>query len=282
VTTQNGFKPDAGWVILSELEANIKSKIELVGTPLKDWDIAINRGVLTGYNEAFIIDKDKRDQLIMNCPEADEIIRPILRGRDIKRYNVQFANQWIINTHNGIKQVGIEPINSERDYPVIFEHLNNYKNLLIKRFDQGNHWSNLRNCAYIEDFDKEKIVWIELTDRPNFALDNSGFYLNNTIFFMTGKHLKYLLAFLNSRICEWYFDKIAATSGAGTRRWIKMYIDQICIPLPTEMNESRICTMVDQLNSKFSLDVYHKLEDEIYSMFELSTEEVELLVNAAL
>jgi adenine-specific DNA-methyltransferase len=269
-------------VILSEIEARIKSKIESIGTPLKNWEIQINYGIKTGFNEAFIIDRAKRDELLKNCPEADEIIRPILRGRDIKKYNAQFANQWIINTHNGIREKNISPVDVKQDYPVVYNHLSKYEDALSKRLDKGQHWSNLRNCAYLESFESEKIVWIELTDHPNFALDKSAFYLNNTIFFMTGDHLKYLLAFLNSRLCEWYFDKIAATSGAGTRRWIKMYIDQICVPFPDEKIESKITGIVDSLNETFDLKLYKSLDNEIYDIFKLSSEEIDLLINASL
>jgi adenine-specific DNA-methyltransferase len=282
VTTQKGFKPDSGWVILTPLEASIKSKIESIGTPLKDWDLEINYGIKTGFNEAFIIDADKRNELLINCPEADEIIRPILRGRDIKKYNAQFANQWIINTHNGIREKKIPPVDVKQDYPAVYDHLSKYEDALSKRLDKGQHWSNLRNCAYLGNFESEKIVWIELTDQPNFALDKSAFYLNNTIFFMTGDHLKYLLAFLNSRLCEWYFDKIAATSGAGTRRWIKMYIDQICVPFPDKEIESKITGIVDSLNESFDMKLYKSLDNEIYDIFKLSSEEIDLLINASL
>jgi hypothetical protein len=282
VTTQKGFNPDSGWVILTPLEASIKSKIESIGTPLKDWDLEINYGIKTGFNEAFIIDADKRNELLINCPEADEIIRPILRGRDIKKYNAQFANQWIINSHNGIKEKKIPPVDVKQDYPAVYDHLSKYEDVLSKRLDKGQHWSNLRNCAYLENFESEKIVWIELTDQPNFALDKSAFYLNNTIFFMTGKHLKYLLAFLNSKLCEWYFDKIAATSGAGTRRWIKMYIDQICVPFPDKEIESKITGIVDLLNESFNMKLYKSLDNEIYDIFKLSSDEIDLLINASL
>ena len=100
---------DDSWVILSPIEQSIKRKIEAVGTPLKDWDINIYRGVLTGYNEAFIISTEKREEILANCKSEDErtrtaeLIRPILRGRDIKRYGYDWANLWLINTHNGIK-----------------------------------------------------------------------------------------------------------------------------------------------------------------------------------
>ncbi|MFA7449155.1 MAG: type II restriction endonuclease, partial [Weeksellaceae bacterium] len=104
------FSNSETWNILSPIEQRIKAKIEAVGIPLKDWDINIYRGILTGYNEAFIIDGKKKDELIAEDPKSAEIIRPILRGRDIKRYNYDFADLWLINTHNGVKEKGINRI----------------------------------------------------------------------------------------------------------------------------------------------------------------------------
>jgi adenine-specific DNA-methyltransferase len=282
VTTQGGFKPDSGWVILSPLEATIKNKIEAVGTPLKDWDINIYRGILTGYNDAFIIDQKTRDTLIEASPKNDEIIRPIIRGRDIKSYTIKHENKWVIFTRRGID---IEL------FPSIKDHLLQYYEDLKPRKDNDTSgrkpgpykWYEIQdNVAYYKDFDKEKIIWIELTDKPNFALDTNGYYINNTIFFITGSKLKYLLAFLNSRLCEWYFDKIAATSGVGTRRWIKIYIDQICVPFPDEVYESRINSMVDLLNKNYDTKLIKELDTEIYNMFELSPNEIELITNASL
>jgi hypothetical protein len=120
------------WIILSPIEQRIKAKIEAVGTPLKDWDINIYRGVLTGYNEAFIISGVKKDELIKQDPKSVEIIRPILRGKDIKRYGYEFADLWLINTHNGVRQSGIEPINID-EYPAVKKHLDNYYPALVKK-----------------------------------------------------------------------------------------------------------------------------------------------------
>ena len=100
------FNGKESWVILTPIEQSIKRKIEAVGTPLKDWDIQIYRGVLTGCNEAFIISSEKRNEILSNCQSEDErkrtaeLIRPILRGRDIKQYGYDWANLWLINTHN--------------------------------------------------------------------------------------------------------------------------------------------------------------------------------------
>jgi hypothetical protein len=269
------------WVVLSAIEQTIKSKIEKRGKILKDWDINIYRGILTGYNEAFIISKATRDKLVSASSKNAEIIRPILRGRDIKSYNINFANNWLINAHNGVKSTGMARVQVE-EYPEIFEHLQQYEQTLQTRFDKGDHWTNLRNCAYAEEFEKEKIVWLELTDKPNFAIDNNGFYINNTIFFMTGNHLKYLLGFLNSRICEWYFDKIAATSGVGTRRWIKIYIDQICVPLPRLDYEQKINSLVDKMIDNPSVENRKNIEEVFFNIFNLTEAEIELIETAKL
>ena len=136
----------SSWCILNPIEQSIKNKIESIGTPLKDWDVNIYRGVLTGLNEAFIIDGAKKDELIAKDPKSAEIIRPILRGRDIQRYSYNFADKWIINTHNGSKTQKRIDIN---EYPAIKEHLDNYYDKLVKRDDQGDTPYNLRCCAYM-------------------------------------------------------------------------------------------------------------------------------------
>ena len=161
------------WVILSDIEQRIKAKIEAIGTPLKDWDIQINYGIKTGFNDAFIIDGEKRAELIAKDPKSTEIIRPILRGKDIKRYGYDFADLYLINTHNGVKEKGIKRINIE-DYPAIKAHLDSYYPQLEARADQGDTPYNLRNCAYIEDFFKQKIMYSEIVREPQFYLDNKG------------------------------------------------------------------------------------------------------------
>ena len=196
------FSNSDSWVILSPIEQSIKRKIESVGTPLKDWDMNIYRGVLTGYNEAFIISTEKRDEILANCQTEDErartaeLIRPILRGRDIKRYGYNWANLWLINTHNGIRGK-LERVHIE-DYPAIKAHLDQYWDRISKRADKGDTPYNLRNCAYLEDFSKQQIVWIELSDEPKFSYAQNVMSVN-TVFFLTGEHVLHILGLLNSK-----------------------------------------------------------------------------------
>ena len=270
---------------MSDIEKRIKEKIERVGTPLKEWDINIYRGILTGYNEAFIIDGKTKDGLIEKSPKNAEIIRPILRGRDIKRYGYEFADLWLICTFPSLN-IDIE------EYPAVKEHLLSYGYDRLKQAGENgsrkktnNKWFETQDSiSYWDDFSKQKIIWIELTDHPNFALDLDGYYINNTVFFITGKHLKYLTAFLNSKICEWYFDKICATSGVGTRRWIKMYIDQIMIPKISLEQESVIEAIMDNItdNKKISPSVEMSINSLISELFGLSANEFNHVMNAIL
>ena len=200
--TECEFCSSDSWVILSPIEQSIKRKIEAVGTPLKDWDIQINYGIKTGYNDAFIIDTAKRDEILANCQSEDErkrtaeLIRPILRGRDIKRYGYNWANLWLINTHNGIRGK-LERIHIE-DYPAVKAHLDHYWDRISKRADKGDTPYNLRNCAYLEDFSKPKIIYPNMTKYMPFVYDEANFLTNQKCFIIIGQNMAYLNAFLNS------------------------------------------------------------------------------------
>ena len=163
------FDTSDSWVILTPIEQSIKRKIEAVGVPLKDWDIQINYGIKTGFNDAFIISTEKREEILGNCAdEAErertaELIRPILRGRDIKRYGYDWAGLWLINTHNGIKGK-LERIHIE-DYPAVKAHLDQYWDKISVRADKGETPYNLRNCAYLDHFFRQKAfcqlyIWV--------------------------------------------------------------------------------------------------------------------------
>ena len=171
---------------------------------MKDWDIQINYGIKTGCNDAFIVDSVKRDEILNNCitdeerQKTAEIIRPILRGRDVRRYGYEWANLWIINIHNGIKGE-LERIHIE-DYPTIKQHLDKYWDKIKSRADQGDTAYNLRNCTYLDEFSKPKIIYPNMTKFLPFVYDISGVVTNQKCFIITGKHLGYLTAFFNSPI----------------------------------------------------------------------------------
>ena len=255
------------FTFLRENELKLKKKIEKNGIVLKDWDIIIKSGIKTGFNEAFIIDGAKKNELIAKDIKSAEIIKPLLRGRDIKQYSYEFADKWLINTHNN------PPIDIEK-YPAIKNHLDIYYDKLLKRSDKGDTPYNLRNCAYLDEFEKEKILWIELSDLGKFVLDTNNFYVEMTVFFMAGTNLKYLLALLNSKVVFWYFDLICAESGVGTNRWKKTYVDQIPIPnIPKEEQEPFILLVDTIINAKEKITKYNKYLDSLNAVDKIEIKE---------
>jgi hypothetical protein len=275
------FNSDS-WVVLSPIEQSIKAKIEAVGTPLKDWDINIYRGILTGYNEAFIINGKKKDELITEDPQSAEIIRPILRGRDIKRYGYDFSDKWLINTHNGIKEKGIKPININ-DYPTIKKHLDKYYPELEKRQDKGETPYNLRNCAYIEDFYKQKIVYPGLmriaksnsVNFPRFALDlEEHFFFGNDCYFIVSKNIEYLWLVLNSTLLGYLFRYYIYSFDETGFKIFTDYFQNIPIPAP---NEDMLNKAEQLIKNKADIDEINKW---IYSLYNFDDSEIAEIENS--
>ena len=275
------FLNSGAWVVLSSIENHIKEKILQRGTPLSDWDIQIYRGILTGYNSAFIINSTVKDALIDSDPNSADLIRPILRGRDIQRYGYSFANLWLINVHNGLKEQNIQPIDIN-DYPAIKSHLDAFYPKLAKRADKGVTPYNLRNCAYLNDLAKQKIIWGEISDKPKFAIDVDGRYTPEaTTFMMTGDHLKYLLCFLNSSLSEYFFAKIGTTTGMGTLRWKKYLIETLPVPVVDNETMNQLECIIDSMiaEPEKRANYIENINSVIYSIFDFSAEEIAFIEN---
>ena len=275
------FSSSDSWVILSPIEQSIKCKIEAVGTPLKDWDINIYRGVLTGCNEAFIISTEKRDEILANCQTEDErtrtaeLIRPILRGRDIKRYGYDNSGLYLINTHNGIR--GRIPRIKIEDYPAVKAHLDQYWDRISTRADKGDTPYNLRNCAYLEDFYKPKIIYSELTQGSAFILDeDKNLFTLQTGYIIVGNHLEWLISNLNSIFIEWAFRNFYSIAlGNKGLRWLKQYVENLPIIKPTLTQEKIIISLLKAGN-------YTEINNFIYQLYNLTSEEINFIENREL
>ena len=240
------IRPDGGtpWSILSHAEQSIMLKMQVKGTPLKDWAVSINYGIKTGYNKAFIIDHFAKEALIAADPKSAEIIKPVLRGRDIQRYQAQWASLYLIDTHN---EYGDIPAVNIDDYPAIKAHLDRFYSQLEKRQDKGKTPYNLRNCAYYEEFAKEKLIWMDLTEKGRFAFDDRSIFCMDTTFWMTGESVKYLCAVLNSTLATWFIQNTALTSGMGVTRWKRFTVERIPIPKITAEEQRRFVQLVDEI-----------------------------------
>ncbi len=271
------FGGSDSWVILSPIEQSIKRKIEAVGTPLKDWDIQINYGIKTGCNEAFIISTEKRNEILANCQTDDErrrtaeLIRPILRGRDIKRYGYNWANLWLINTHNGIRgklgRIHIE------DYPAIKAHLDQYWDKISKRADKGDTPYNLRNCAYLDDFSKPKIVYPNMTKYLPFVYDELSFLTNQKCFIVTGRNMAYLTAFFNSSLFKFCFRDSFPELQGGTRELSKIFFDKIpVLQVSDEINES-FRRLVNKIQSGYTKEQAMEIDGLLFDLYNLTENE---------
>lgn len=276
----------------------LKAKIEKHGTPLKDWHgLNIYRGILTGLNEAFIITTEKRDEILAKCKDEAEkertakLIRKMLRGRDIKRYSYEWAGLWVINTHNGYKSKSgekVEAINID-EYPSLKQHLKPYYKTLEKRTDKGKTPYNLRNCAYLEEFEKEKIVYpCIMSKEPCFSYEKNHSIAMAPANTITSELniLKYLIAFLNSDFIYLMLRKFYM--GGGIEGELKTNnLEKLPIPKINSKNEklaNELISLVDEIlnlkeqdknaNTKTQED---KINSIVYKLYNLNEEEIKII-----
>ncbi|GAA7425169.1 class I SAM-dependent DNA methyltransferase [Helicobacter pylori] len=291
---QNALKTES-FIFADTKLLDLRDKIEGIGTVLKDWDIKIYRGILTGFNGAFIIPTEKREEILNACKTQEErertdaLIKPILRGKDIKRYRYEWAGEWVINTHNGYTSAfksKIPRIDIEK-YPAIKAHLDSHYNAIVKRSDQGDTPYHLRNCDYLEDFEKEKIVYpCIMTTEPCFIYDNNKFYAPAPANIITGDNLRYLIALLNSKFI--YFAMRNFYMGGGIEGELKTNnLEKIPIPKITPKNQELARKITDgaqqilQIKEKDPNANTQELEKEIdalvYQLYNLTDEEIKII-----
>ncbi|MBS1632839.1 MAG: class I SAM-dependent DNA methyltransferase [Bacteroidetes bacterium] len=273
---------EKSWIAYDKNVYKLIQKIIALGTPLSKWNLKINRGILTGCNEAFIITTEIRDQIVKDDPSSSEIIKPILRGEDIKSYVPNWANLWLINTHNGIKSLGQERINVEKDHPGIYKWLLKFEDKLKNRLDKGDHWTNLRNCAYLNDFYEPKIIYPNMTKFMPFVYDKHQFFTNQKCFIITGEHLGYLTAFLNSKIFRFAFKDYFPELLGDTRELSKVFFETITIRTVNETTNKDFEYLVDRIEEMKTLgkpiqSLEQQIEEKLYQIYTLTEEDISLL-----
>ena len=283
---QNGsecdFSSADSWVILSPIEQSIKRKMETVGTPLKDWNINIYRGVLTGYNEAFIITTEKRDEILANCQSEDErtrtaeLIRPIIRGRDIKRYGYDWAKLYLIATfpsrHYDIEQ-----------YPAVKQHLLSFGKERLEqtgktysvngekvkaRKKTNNKWFETQDSiSYWEDFYKPKIVWGNLNLTASYAMIQDNSFINAPSPMIVPAS-KFLLAVLNSQLADYYIRHLGVTRNGGYFEYKPMFVEKL--PVPQSVDAKVVTDIESYVDSKNETEI----DKAVYMFYGLTEEEI--------
>jgi hypothetical protein len=316
VYTNSKFCEGNSWAILSPIEMSIKNKIESVGTPLKDWDIQINYGIKTGCNDAFIIGSSVRDQILSNCKDAEErqrtekLIRPILRGRDIKPYGYKWDNLYLISTFPSM-HYDIEMYPSVKKYLLSFAKevlldegykwvVDNYleefcmqklsqtgtiitingKNIIFGNTPEKSRKKNLNkwyetqdSISYWENFDKHKIMYPNMTKFSPFYYDEKGFYQNDKSFLITGKHLAFLTAFLNSSLFKFCFLNNFPELLGGTRELRKIFFDKIPVILISDEQDLKFKDIVKDIQSNYSNEKALIIDYLLFDIYNLSDEE---------
>ncbi|EPI2719030.1 class I SAM-dependent DNA methyltransferase [Campylobacter coli] len=296
--SQNSLSKES-FTFSDENTSALKAKIERIGTPLKEWyGLNINYGIKTGLNEAFIITTEKRNEILANCKDEAEkertakLIRKMLRGRDIKRYSYEWAGLWVINTHNGYKNQNgekVEAINIEH-YPSLKKHFDEFYPQLEKRADKGLTPYNLRNCAYLDEFEKEKIVWNPVSGEYLFSYIKEHIFFNNSLFMMTLDvfSLKYILAFMNSNCYKWLITLKTNLIQTGSYAYgAKDKIERLPIPKINSKNEklaNELISLVDEIlkakeqdKNANTQELENKINSIVYKLYNLTEEEIKII-----
>jgi adenine-specific DNA-methyltransferase len=275
------FHSDSSWVVLSPIEQTIKSKIEARGVPLKDWDVKIYRGILTGYNPAFIINSETRDSLIAASPNSAEIIRPILRGRDIQKYVSNWQGLYIIGTFPSLN-IDID------SYSAVKEHLLSFGYDRLKQTGEegarkrtNNKWFEIQDSiSYWEDFYKQKVVWKRIGSVLRFSYDQSGSFCLDSTCFATGTDIKFLVGYMNSKVSKRELLNNAPKTGTGDVITSVQALEPLKIPNASETDKMKIADLVDRCIKLLEKNPDHdisnieiEIDNIIYDLFDFTESE---------
>ena len=266
------------WSFISGRGVEIRNKMESAGVPLKQiTTIKIYRGITTGYDPAFIIDSKTKTDL-----QNAEIIQPLILGRDIKKFKIDFNDRYLINSHNGLRK-SLEAIDLPNDFPIVYDYLlkidSENEGKVRNRSDKGAHWTNLRNCAFLPLFNELKIVWPLTADKWGFALDENKHYLTSGGYLLVSKDLPihFILGILNSRLIQYYFRFIGIMTAGGAFTLKKTTVEKFPIPIgkdPLEISQKVEQILELKSQNKDTTELEHYLNDLVYALYNLDYEEV--------
>jgi adenine-specific DNA-methyltransferase len=273
-----------GWALVDARKQALLDKLRAAGKPLGDYvGGKIYRGILTGLNEAFVIDAATRDQLIAADPNSAEVIKPFLAGKDIKRYVRPVSNKYLILFPKGstVERVGKNVpedqawLTMKRSYPAISLFLEPFADRARKRTDQGDYWWELRACDYYSKFLLDKILYPDIAPRPSFQLSHSESYCGNTGYFIPGADA-YLLAVLNSSAFEFYYATVSSIMRGGYFRFFTQYVEAAPIPTVTSESKEAVVRLVNAIHEG-NLDAERLIDEHVYRFYDLTAEEVALV-----
>jgi hypothetical protein len=273
---------DDGWTFESPLQLNIKNKFSSKGIPLKDWDIKIFRGILTGLNKAFVVDAETKDKLILEDRSSKELLKPLIRGRDIDRFKVTYSDLWLISTFPNLN-IDIDK------FPAIKKHLKNFYNELQQSGEKGSRkktagkWYEIQDSiAYWREFEEPKIIYPNMTKYMPFYLDLKGYYANQKCFILTGRSIAYLTCLFNSKLFDFCFRENFPLLLGGTRELSKVFFEKIPVKTVTITQNNYLNELLLKIQSNVGKDqAYLELEQQVdiflYKLYDLPYQDILLI-----
>ncbi|NLE43449.1 MAG: class I SAM-dependent DNA methyltransferase, partial [Chloroflexi bacterium] len=282
-----------GWALVRPDVRALMRKLREAGTPLAEYVKGrFYYGIKTGLNEAFVIDGATRDRLVAEDPRSAEIIRPWLRGRDVKRWRVEWGGEYLIAIQNSGDADARNPWAEaadeaearavfERCYPAVHAHLSRYEDALRKRWDQGRYWWELRACRYYSEFAKPKIIYPDIAKECQFAFDEGGFVPDCTLFIVPMPDM-YLLGLLNSRVLHWFIGNVSPAIQHGFLRFKQIYLERMPIAVASSAQRHRVETAVRELLQLVGDEVdasacESEINQLVYSLYGLDDAEVAII-----
>ncbi len=292
---QNALTVD-GWRLTSPAVLSLLEKLRNAGKPLEEYiNGRFYSGIKTGLNEAFVVDKETQDKLIAEHPSSSGVLKPFLRGGDVKRWQVNFAEQYLIkieSSENRAHPWSEKTMTEAEDifantYPAIHAYFEPFRKQLIQRYDQGKYFWELRSCAYWEEFQQPKIVYPDIAQGTEFAFDDSGYFLGNTSYLLPTKEM-WILGLLNSKAVFWFYTKTSTQIRGGFVRFIAQYVSQIPIPPIKPAQKASISKLVNQIlatkrtNPDADVsDLENEIDQIVYLLYDLTPEEIAIVEEAA-
>ena len=287
--SQSTLKAD-GWRLENTQVLDLLAKLRNAGKPLGEYvNGKFYRGILTGFNEAFVIDRTTRDKLIAEHPSSAEVIKPLLRGRDVKRWTVDYQDLYLIKIESSENKTHPWSNKTEQEaekvftktYPAIYKYFEQFRSQLISRYDQGKFFWELRSCKYWQDFEQAKIIYPNICKRNEFAWDESGYYTNQKAFIIPCNDTS-LLAILNSSIVTFLFDKLLAKLQGDFYEPSSIFMKDFPIPTATAAEQKAIEDLVQkclEANGQNCQKWEQEIDERVARLYGLSDEEIEIIKN---
>ena len=274
------------WSVLAYDEVPVFRRVSQVGTPLIDWPISLRQGVTTGRNKAFIVDEERKSSILQEDSRSADVIRAVVRGRNVRKYRITSGKEYILDVHNGTS--AYPPVDIS-EYPAIKRHLDQFMPDLKKRDQKGHTPYHIRSCSFHAKYDEPKLIWQTSSDEGRFAFDREGLMCIDSAYIVTGDEitLRFLAAILNSRLLSWWMQRTAPNTGMGLTQWKKFAVERIPVPDVSEEFMSKMAVRVDEVQAlKTSQDeegaseAMRKIDEVVYDLYGLTEEEIAVVEDA--